>query len=95
MKFSIKPLAAAVSLALISVSAQAQLIAPGQGTAVPGSTGLYLEAWNASTGATELVNLSYAYTDIASANLGNLNTASGPAWTSAANPAGRTSVSSQ
>lgn len=92
MKFSIKPLAAAVSLALISVSAQAQLIAPGQGTAVPGSTGLYLEAWNASTGATELVNLSYAYTDIASANLGNLNTASGPAWTSAANPAGTGTV---
>jgi hypothetical protein len=86
MKFSVKPLAAAVSLALISVSAHAALIPPVQGTSVPSNTGLYLEAWNATTGATELVNLSYAYTDIASANLGNLNTASGPAWTSATNP---------
>jgi hypothetical protein len=86
MKFAIKSLAAAVSLALISVSAHAQLVPPAQGTTVPGSTGLYLEAFNASTGATELVNLSYAYTDIASANLGNLNTTLGPAWTSATNP---------
>jgi hypothetical protein len=86
MKFSAKPLAAAVSLALISVSAHAALIPPVQGTAVPANTGLYLETWNASTGATELVNLSYAYTDVASANLGNLNTASGPAWTPATNP---------
>jgi hypothetical protein len=86
MKFSAKPLAAAVSLVLISVSAHAALTPPVQGTAVPSNTGLYLEAWNATTGATELVNLSYAYTDVASANLGNLNTASGPAWTSAINP---------
>ena len=86
MNLSIRPLAAAVGLALISVSAHAALVAPSQGTAVPGNTGLYLEAWNASSGATELVNLSYAYTDIASSNLSNLNTASGPAWTSATNP---------
>jgi hypothetical protein len=93
MKLSIKPLAAAVSLALISVSAHAALIAPIQGTTVPGSTGLYLETWNATSGATELVNLSYAFTDIAATNQGNLNTASGPAWTTAANPAGSGTVS--
>jgi hypothetical protein len=94
MKLSIKPLAAAVSLALISVAAHADLVtAPIQGTAVPANTGLYLDTWNSSTGATELVNLSYAYTDIASANLGNLNTASGPAWTTASNPAGSGTVS--
>ncbi|HEX4240913.1 MAG TPA: VPLPA-CTERM sorting domain-containing protein [Steroidobacteraceae bacterium] len=86
MNLSIRPLAAAVGLALISVSAHAALVAPSQGTTVPGSSGLFLEAWNATSGATELVNLSYAYTDIASANLDNLNTASGPAWTSATNP---------
>jgi hypothetical protein len=93
MKLSIKPLAAAVSLALISVSAHAALTAPVQGSAVPANTGLYLETWNSGTGATELVNLSYAYTDITNANLGNLNTASGPAWTTAANPAGSGTVS--
>jgi hypothetical protein len=86
MKLSINPLVAAVSLALISVSAHAQLVPPAQGSAVPSNDGLFLEAWNATSGATELVNLSYAYTDIAGANLGNLNTASGPAWTSATNP---------
>jgi hypothetical protein len=86
MKLSINPLVAAVSLALISVSAHAQIGLPSQGTAVPASDGLFLEAWNASTGATELVNLSYLYTNIAAASLGNLNTATGPAWTSATNP---------
>jgi len=93
MKLSIKPLAAAVSLALISVSAHAALVAPGQGSAVPSNTGLFLEAWNATSGATEVVNLSYAFTDIAAANAGNLNTASGPAWTTASNPAGSGTVS--
>ncbi|HEY4446279.1 MAG TPA: VPLPA-CTERM sorting domain-containing protein [Steroidobacteraceae bacterium] len=93
MKLSIKPLAAAVSFALISVSAHAALVSPVQGTAVPGTNGLYLETWNTVSGATELVNLSYAYTDIASANVGNLNTASGPAWTTASNPAGSGTVS--
>jgi hypothetical protein len=95
MKLSIKPLAAAVSLALISVSAHAQLASPVQGTAVPGVNGVFLEAWNATTGATELVNLSYAYTDIGGANVGNLNTASGPAWTSATNPSTGTGTVSQ
>jgi hypothetical protein len=93
MTLSIKPLAAAVSLALISVSAHAALTTPVQGTAVPANTGLYLDAWNATTGATELVSLSYAYTDITNTNLGNLNTASGPAWTTANNPAGSGTVS--
>lgn len=88
LKLSIKPLGAAISLALVSVAAHAQLVPPTQGGSVPGTseTGLYLEAWNATTGATELVNLSYAYTDIASSNLGNLNTATGSAWTPATNP---------
>jgi hypothetical protein len=95
MKLSIKPLAAAVSLALISVSAHAQLASPVQGTAVPGVNGVFLEAWNATSGATELVNLSYAYTDIAAANVGNLNTATGPAWTSATNPSTGTGTVSQ
>jgi hypothetical protein len=90
MKFSINPLAAAVGLALISASATAQIALPTQGSAVPSSDGLFLEAWNATSGATELVNLSYAYTDIAGANAGNFNTASGPAWTLATNPSSGT-----
>jgi hypothetical protein len=40
-----------------------------------------------------LVNLSYAYTDIATLNTANLNTASGPAWTTASSPAGSGTVS--
>ncbi len=73
MKSFLKPIAAAVSLALASVAAHASLVAPSQGPTVPSSTGLYLEVYN-SAGATELVNLSYAYADIASGNLANLNT---------------------
>jgi hypothetical protein len=85
MKPFIKPLAAAVSLALISVSAHAALSSPAVGTTAPGSTGLYLSVWDGTTNS-EVVNLSYAYADVALAT-GSLtpNSATSP-FTSATNP---------
>jgi hypothetical protein len=110
MKFSVKQIAAAVSLALVSVAANAQLAtAPAFGTQDSqtanngGQTGLFLEVWNSTTNATELVNLGYQYTavgqdgfvsDGASAN-NNFNSTTGAAagvWTTAANPHGSGTV---
>jgi hypothetical protein len=87
MKFSIKPIAAAVSLAVISVSANAQLAPPAQGTTPSGANGLFLELYNGTTNATELVNLGYGYTDVAAAT-GNLSGASTPFVQGVANPTG-------
>jgi hypothetical protein len=94
MKSYLKPIAAAVSLALVSAAAHATLGPPGQGTAVPSSTGLYLEVYN-SSGATELVNLSYAYSDIASGNLANLNSPQAVYATNVADPTGAADTVSQ
>lgn len=86
MKLSTKPLAAAVSLALISVSAHAALTTPAIGTTAPSSTGLYLSVWDSGSNDSEIVNLSYAYADVTLAS-GNLtpNSATSP-FTSAVNP---------
>lgn len=88
MKISFRPIAAAISLALVSVSAHAAFGPPAQGAAVPSATGLFLEVYNSTSGATELVNLSYAYADITGANLSNLNTPSAVYAANVANPAG-------
>ena len=54
----LKPLAAAVTLALASVSAHAALTAPIQTlTSVPNPTGLYLAVYDASGNNSEVVNL--------------------------------------
>lgn len=72
-------------MALISVSAHAALSSPAIGTTAPGSTGLYLSVWDGTTNS-EVVNLSYAYADVALAT-GSLtpNSATSP-FTSATNP---------
>jgi hypothetical protein len=87
MKFSIKPIATAVSLAVISVSAHAQLAAPAQGTTPSGANGLFLELYNTSTNATELVNLGYGYTDVTAAS-GHLAGSASPFVQGVANPTG-------
>jgi hypothetical protein len=75
----IKPVAAAVSLALISVSAHAGLTTPSVGSTAPASNGLYLSVWDSSGTNSEVVNLSYALTDISLA-AGNMtpNSATSP-----------------
>lgn len=86
MNLPTKSLAAAVSLALMSVSAHAQLAAPTIGTTVPGTgTGLFLAVWDSAGTNSEIVNLSYDYAEIAAA--GNLtpNSATSP-FTTALNP---------
>lgn len=59
MKIPTKPIAAAVSLALLSVSAHAALAPPTLGTAAPTSDGLYLSIWDSAGTNSEIVNLSY------------------------------------
>jgi hypothetical protein len=98
MKFSIAPIAAAVSLALGSMAAHAQIGTPGIGANSPSDqTTLFLLAWNSTTGATEIVNLQYEYQTIGGFTPGSspLNTVSGPAWTTAANPTGAGGTVSQ
>jgi hypothetical protein len=95
MKSFLKPIAAAVGLALMSAAAHAQLAAPSQGSAVPASDGLFLEVYNNSTGATEVVNLSYAYTDITGGNLANLNSPQAVYATGVADPTGAADTVSQ
>lgn len=98
MKLSIAPIAAAVSLALGSVAAHAQISTPTIGANSPSDqTTLFLLAWNSNTGATEIVNLSYEYQTIVGFTPGSspLNTVSGPSWTTAANPTGAGGTVSQ
>jgi hypothetical protein len=99
MKLSIAPIATAVSLALGSMAAHAQLAPPGIGANSPADqTSLFLLAWNSSSGATEIVNLQYEYQAIVGTTVGigasnPLQTPSGPSWTTVANPTGAGTVS--
>jgi hypothetical protein len=71
MKFIIKSAAAAVSLALISVSAHAGLPAPAQATTTyPSNTGLYVAVFNSAGAQSEVVNLGYTLPQV---NLGSGN----------------------
>lgn len=96
MKSPFKSVAAAVTLALAAAGAHAQIAPPALGTTAAPSNALYLVAWNATTGATEIVNLGYTYSNIAgsatsgtlSGGLSNLQSATGPAWTLTSDPAG-------
>jgi hypothetical protein len=92
MKLSIKPLAIAVAVGLASTAAHAQLAAPTIGTAAPPLTGLYVSIWDTTSQHSELVNLSYAYSNLLPST-GNLapNSATGP-YVTATNPAGSGSV---
>lgn len=88
MKISIHPLAAAVSLALISASAHAALAPPAIGTAPPASSGLYLAVFDASGTNSDVVNLSYD-ASVVSAASGNLApTSAGGPFSLATNPTG-------
>jgi len=62
MKGTLTPVAAAVGLALASVSAHA-LNAPALGTAAPPINGLYLAVWDSSGNNSEVVNLGYLASD--------------------------------
>jgi hypothetical protein len=61
---------------------------------VPSATGLYLEVWNNVTNATELVNLSYGYTDVTAAS-GNLSGTGSPFVSGVTNPTGAGGTVSQ
>lgn len=86
MKMTLKPIAAAVGLALVSVSAHAQLAAPAYGTTVPTSDTLYLAVWDSNGNNSEVVNLSYLDSAVTAAS-GALtpNSATSP-FTTAVNP---------
>lgn len=68
MKFSIKPVALAVAMALASFGAQAQTL-PSFGSTSPAdgikNDGLYLAVWDDTTKATDLVDLTSLYSDVA------------------------------
>ncbi len=88
MKLSTMPLALAVAVGLASTAAHAQLATPTIGTAAPSLTGLYVSIWDTASQHSELVNLSYQYSDLLPST-GNLtpNSATG-AYVTAANPTG-------
>jgi hypothetical protein len=93
MKLILKPLAAAVTLALASVSAHA-LTAPTQTlTSAPNPTGLYLAIYDANGNNSEVVNLSYDQSVITAAS-GALtpNSATGTPFVSTAAPTGTGNV---
>lgn len=95
MKLYLKPIGAAVGLALLSMSAHAQLAPPAQGSSSGSAdNSLYLAVFN-SSGATELVNLGYALSDIADGNQANLNTPGAVYTSNVANPTGAAGTVSQ
>src|SRR5580700_3785421 len=87
MKMTLKPIAVAAGLALVSVSAHAQLASPAYGTTVPTAETLYLSVWNSAGTTSEVVNLSYLDSALTVPS-GNLtpNSATTP-YTTAVNPA--------
>jgi hypothetical protein len=94
MNLLTKSVAAGVTLALASISAQAQITtapAINEGSA-PSSNGLYLAVWDNSTKVSEIVNLStattYNYTQITAASGALTPTAANSAFALATNPAG-------
>ena len=68
MKFSIKPVAFAVTMALAAFGAQAQTL-PSFGSTSPADSGkndgLYLAVWDDTTKATDLIDLTSLYSDVA------------------------------
>ena len=70
MKLILKPLAAAITLALASVSAHAALAPPTQTLASPPTTqtGLYLAVYDSAGNNSEIVNLSYDQSAITAAS---------------------------
>ena len=69
MKFSLKPVSAAVALTLMAATAHAQLGPPGPGSGPPPTSGstsdpIVLSLYDPTTKFSDVVNLSYAYTDV-------------------------------
>ena len=88
MKLSTMPLALAVAVGLASTAAHAQLATPTIGTAAPTLTGLYVSIWDSTSQHSELVNLTYQYSDLLPST-GNLSPESATgAYVAAANPTG-------
>lgn len=101
MKLSIKPVALAVTMAIASVAAHAQTMPSfgSTGPADPNSSnintnqGLYLAVWDDTTKATDLVDLTANYSDVAFVNGSTAGTTSEltsptSAFKTAANPTG-------
>jgi hypothetical protein len=94
MNLPVKSLGAAVSLALISVSAHAQLTAPGQvlNAAPTDPTNLYVAIYDSASNNNELVNLGYTYAQLTAAS-GNLTpNSANSAFVQAAAPTGSGNV---
>lgn len=87
MKLSTMPVALAAVVGLASTAAHAQLAAPTIGSAAPALTGLYVSIWDTSTSASELVNLSYLYSDLTTAGALTPDSVTG-AYKSVTNPTG-------
>jgi hypothetical protein len=88
MKLSFKPIAALAALALASTAANAQLPAPTQATTTaPTTSTLWVGVWDTGNNTTELVNLSYTYSQLTAAGALTPNSATSP-YVTAANPTG-------
>lgn len=99
MKLSINPVALAVTMAIASVAAHAQTL-PSYGSTSPSNTsnsgtnqGLYLAVWDDTTKATDLVDLTANYSDVAfvvgsTANTTSELTSPTSAFKTVANPTG-------
>jgi hypothetical protein len=70
MKLSVKPVAIAVALGLASAAAHAQLSPPTIPAAGPPVGGLYASIFDTSTGASEVINLGYTYSQLLPAGPG-------------------------
>lgn len=90
MNIAIKPLAAAVSLALISVSAHAAFGPPTIGSTAPtDATTTYLSIWDSAGNNSEIVNLTSLYADIGNPTSGNFSpNAAGSGFVLANDPSG-------
>jgi hypothetical protein len=87
MKLSFTPIAA-LALVLASTAANAQLGAPTQATTTaPTTATLWVGVWNSAANSTELVNLSYTYSQLTAAGALTPNSATAP-YATAANPSG-------
>jgi hypothetical protein len=87
MKFSFKPVAAAVTLALAAASAHAQLATPGYASSAPTTSGspVVLSIFDPTNNFSEAVNLGYNFSTITSSAF---TAGTDPAFKTVANPLG-------
>ena len=94
-KFLAQTVAGAVAIVLASTAAHAQLASPAQGSSDPydggAADGLFLAVWNDGTNVTDLIDLSYVFSQIqyplGGGGSSQLTTVAGEPFTSATNPA--------